>query len=147
MTKVLMDVNQDIELKQIAYQEANNITRYLENYRFAMVRSRDQVVVGRLNLRIGTNEEVYLFGHIGYEVYEPFRGNHYALQACEIAFQFAKVVHQMNEWIITCNPDNFASRKTIERLSGRLIEICPVPKDSEMYIKGDREKCIFVINR
>lgn len=46
--------------------------------------------------------------------------------------------------IITCNPDNWASRKTCERLGGTLAEIAELPEDAPMRLeRGGTEKCIF----
>lgn len=45
-----------------------------------------------------------------------------------------------------CNPDNAASRRTIERLGGKLVEIVRVPVNSELYEIGDRESCRFRVD-
>ena len=39
--------------------------------------------VGRISLRMGESPCVYYFGHIGYHVDPPYRGNHYARRACQ----------------------------------------------------------------
>ena len=44
--------------------------------------------------------------------------------------------------IITCNPDNLPSRRTLERLGGDLLEIVDLPPDNDMYQRGERQKCI-----
>ena len=49
----------------------------------------------------------------------------------------------MKELIITCNPDNEASYKTLKKLNGDLVDIAQIPYDHELYEKGDRFKCIF----
>jgi tagatose 1,6-diphosphate aldolase len=46
---------------------------------------------------------------------------------------------------ITCNPDNWASRRTCERLGCHLADIVPVPSDHPLYLRGDREKCRYWI--
>ena len=82
-------------------------------------------------------------GHIGYSVYEKYRGHHYAAKACELLFLLAKK-HNMSYLYITCNPDNIPSRKTLEYLKGELLEIAELPEDSDMRVNyGDTEKCIF----
>lgn len=40
--------------------------------------------VGRISLRMGESPCVYYFGHIGYHVDPPYRGNHYARRACAL---------------------------------------------------------------
>ena len=44
---------------------------------------------------------------------------------------------------ITCNPDNFASRCTCERLGCKLVEIVRVPPGHTLYQRGEFEKCRY----
>jgi predicted acetyltransferase len=53
--------------------------------------------------------------------------------------------HDMKRLIITCNPDNYPSKKTIEDLGGVLKDIVDLPVGSELYEMGDRQKCIFEV--
>ena len=80
---------------------------------------------------------------IGYTVYPMYRGHHYALKACRLLFQLAKQKYGMNSLIITCNPDNLPSRRTLEALGGELKAIVDVPKEHYLYQYGDVQKCIF----
>lgn len=115
------------------------------SYRFDIVRLSDNVTVGRCSLRVGHNERLYYGGNIGYGIDEPYRGNHYAAKSCTLLFQLAKK-HDLGYVIITCNPDNLASRKTIERAGGRLLEIAELPPDNDMRAKGETHTCVFRIN-
>ena len=45
--------------------------------------------------------------------------------------------------IITCNPDNYQSRKTCEYAGGKLLEIVEVPEGNDMRERGETEKCIY----
>lgn len=45
--------------------------------------------------------------------------------------------------IITCNPDNYASRKTCEYVGGELPEIVEWPEENDMRKNGEFEKCIY----
>ena len=110
-------------------------------YHFAIVNS-EGVKVGGCDLRIGHNDKLYYGGNIGYHVDEQYRGNHYAGKACLLLFELARK-HGLEYVIITCNPDNYASRKTCEYAGGALLEIVPLPPDSDMWEKGETEKCIF----
>jgi tagatose 1,6-diphosphate aldolase len=51
--------------------------------------------------------------------------------------------HEMEKLIITCNPDNIASRKTCEYVGANLLEIVDVPEYNDMYQRGEKEKCIY----
>ena len=57
-------------------------------------------------------------------------------------FELAKM-HQLEYVIITCNPDNYASRKTCEYAGGKLLKIVELPEDNDMRQKDETEKCVF----
>lgn len=100
-------------------------------------------MAGGCNLRIGqtSNIELYL-GHIGYGVYPPARGRGYAARAVRLLMPLARRMGINPLWI-TCNPDNWASRRTCERAGGRLVNIVPLPPDHPMFERGERHKCRF----
>lgn len=99
--------------------------------------------MGRCDLRVGYNDNLYYGGHIGYAVDETYRGRHYAAKACKLLFELAKK-HGMEYLYITCDPDNLPSRKTCEYLKGELLEIAELPEDNDMRVRdGDIEKCVF----
>ncbi len=100
-------------------------------------------MAGGLSLRIGhtMNLETYI-GHIGYTVYPPARGNHYAERAVRLILPLAKR-HGMESLWITCNPENAASRRTCERLGAVMVDIVDLPMDHNLYQKGERKKCRF----
>jgi len=112
-------------------------------YVLRIIKHGSGAIVGQITLQVAHSDLVYYIGHIGYRIHETFRGNNYALKACHLMLELAKR-HNMHEIIITCNPDNMASRRTIEKLGGVLKEVVPVPEWHELYEKGDREKCVFV---
>ena len=64
--------------------------------------------MGRCALRIGYNDSLYYVGHIGYSVYEKYRGHHYAAKACKLLFLLAKklfVYHlQSRQYSVQKNP-------------------------------------------
>ena len=99
--------------------------------------------MGTCDLRVGYREGLYYGGHIGYAVDEPFRGRHYAAKACRLLFLLAER-HGMDHLFITCDPDNFASRRTCEILGGELLEIAELPEDNDMRVNdGDTHKCVY----
>lgn len=99
--------------------------------------------VGKCDLRLKNDGFMYYYGNVGYNIKESYRGHHYAYYACKILFKIAKEEFGLKELIITCNPDNDASYKTLKRLGGKLVETAQIPYDHELYEKGDRFKCIF----
>ena len=100
-------------------------------------------IAGGINLRIGrtTNLELYL-GHMGYNVFPPARGRHYARRAVRLLLPLARR-HALSPLWITCNPDNVASRRTCEIAGGRLVEVVPLPMDHALRARGEREKCRY----
>lgn len=101
---------------------------------------------GSISLRLGRTRDLELyFGHIGYHVYPPARGRHYAARSCRLLLGLARAHGFASLWI-TCNPDNIASRRTCERLGGVLVEIVPVPPENALYSQGDREKCRYRVD-
>lgn len=117
---------------------------WLPAYHFAVC-DKSGAEMGVCDLRIGHNQKTYYGGNIGYRIHEPYRGHHYAAKACLLLFELAKR-HGMEHLIITCNPDNYASRKTCEYVGGRLIEVVTLPEDNDMRVEnGETEKCIYQV--
>lgn len=101
--------------------------------------------IGGISLRIGSNREIDMFtGNIGYHVYPPARGHHYAERACRLVLPIARR-HGMEQMWITCNPDNIASRRTCERLGATLVEIVAIPKDHPFQSRGETAKCRYLL--
>ena len=102
-------------------------------------------LAGGIGLRIGNNPEIERYsGNIGYHVYPPARGHHFAERACRLLLPLARR-HGMDRLWITCNPDNAASRRTCERLGARFVDIVPIPPDHPFRLRGETAKCRFVI--
>ena len=124
----------DIRLTLEKTVEGDADKGWVPAYHFAILNS-EGIKVGVCDLRIGHNDKLYYGGNIGYRVDEPYRGNHYAGKACLLLFNLARK-HDLKYVIITCNPDNYASRKTCEYAGGKLL-------DNDMRERGETEKCIF----
>ena len=131
----------DIRLTLEKTVEGDADKGWVPAYHFAILIS-EGIKVGVCDLRIGHNDKLYYGGNIGYRVDEPYRGNHYAGKACLLLFNLARK-HDLKYVIITCNPDNYASRKTCEYAGGKLLEIAELPPDNDMRERGETEKCIF----
>jgi len=115
---------------------------WVPSYRYEMWPLSGDTVLGTIDIRIGDNENIFYAGHIGYRVHEPYRGHHFAEKACRLIVRIARA-HGMKQVVITCNPDNPASKRTIERLGARLEGIYDIPPHNELYHYGDRQKCRF----
>lgn len=81
----------------------------------------DGVDVGHINFRVGNTEHIQLYaGHIGFQIEEALRGHGYALQACRAIAPLVRTVYK--SVLITCDPENVASRRTIERLGAEFVD-------------------------
>lgn len=100
--------------------------------------------LGVCDFRVGYHENLYFGGHIGYRVFPEYRGNHYAGKACLLLFQLARR-HHMEYLYITCNPENYPSKKTCEYAGGVLLETAVLPEGNDMRARGEFEKCIYKI--
>lgn len=132
----------EISLKLDRFSEEDKAKGYVPAYHFIITDGAGNDA-GVCDLRIGHNEKLYYGGNIGYRVEEPYRGHHYAGKAVKLLLKLAKK-HELGYVIITCNPDNIASKKTCEYAGGELLEIAELPEDNDMRIeKGETEKCIY----
>ena len=95
--------------------------------------------VGHINFRVGDTEHIRLYaGHIGYAVLESFRGHRYAFQACRALAPFVRLLYA--SVIITSDPDNHASLRTIARLGATFIDEVAVPPHDPHFRGGSRMK-------
>lgn len=115
---------------------------YVPAYYYFMYERHGSEPVGYIDLRIGSNENTHYGGNIGYRVEEAYRGHGYAGRACQLLIPLA-LAHDMRTLRITCNPDNLASRRTIEKLGAELLEIVNLPPHNELYQRGEPVKCLF----
>jgi predicted acetyltransferase len=102
--------------------EAQFLASALE-YRFAIHQRADDLRVGRIHLRI-TDDPLILraLGHSGDAVDEAHRRNGYATRAIRLVVGLAGVCAVTPLWVLI-EPDNVASRKSVERVGFDLVDI------------------------
>ncbi len=137
------DFLQNGEIQLVLEKTVNGDTErnWVPAYHFAIC-DLNGTKIGMCDLRVGYNDNLYFGGHIGYTVFPEYRGNHYAGKACLLLFQLARK-HGMEYLYITCNPDNYASKKTCEYAGGSLLETAVLPEGNDMRDNGALEKCIY----
>lgn len=133
--------NGTITLKLVHKSKGTSDGKWLPSYVYDIICNEDRKVVGRCDLRIGMNDYMYYMGNIGYVIYLPYRGHHYAAMATMLLFDIAKPF--MEECIITCNPDNIASLRTCELSGCEFVEEVMVPEDHELIQQGEYTKRIY----
>jgi tagatose 1,6-diphosphate aldolase len=135
--------DRELEIVLAECRPANPLRRFAPAYVFELCVGGGRV--GAVEFRVGRSMELERYGgHFGYSVDPPFRGNHYAERGVRALLPFARR-HGFEMVWITCNPENLASRRTCERLGGRLVEIVALPTDSDQFLRGEREKCRYLI--
>lgn len=133
----------EIELRLAKDVAADPTRNWLRTLHYDIVVVDTEVVVGRIEMRIGYTYDVEHYGgHLGYYIKPEARGNHFAARACKLLKAVAREFGMDALWI-TCSPENDASRKTCELIGARLIEIVNLPADNDQYLKGHRQKCRY----
>jgi predicted acetyltransferase len=91
-----------------------------------------------------TDHIMFYAGNLGYKVNPAYRGRRFAARAIQLLLPIARH-HGMSELWIRCNPENCASRKTCEHAGAELIEIIDVPPGNNLYDRGDRLNCRYLL--
>jgi predicted acetyltransferase len=136
-------IDGDLQLVLEEANPANPAKGFVPEYRFKMILADQEKKVGGINLRVGDTERLIKYsGHIGYGVELEHRGHHYAARSVRLLLPLARS-HGLQTLWITCNPDNAASKRTCELAGAEFIEIVDVPEDTDIYRRGERQKCRY----
>jgi predicted acetyltransferase len=130
-------------LRLVLSDIAEHIYHKVPTFFLRMVFSPTGAAIGQINLRVGSTPHIERYaGHIGYSVYEAYRGQHYAARSVMLLVPLARRVGLDPLWI-TCDPENVASRRSLEIAGAELVEIVDVPKDCIIWQAGHPRKCRF----
>jgi predicted acetyltransferase len=138
------DVLQDSDLRVVLVecQPAETNAWHVPAYLFRLQMDSGEYI-GRIRLRVGWNDAIIKYaGQIGYAVEPAFRGRRYAERACRLILPLARR-HGLDPLWITCQPDNVASRRTLERLGAHCIGIFDVPDAYPLDAGLERKKMCF----
>lgn len=113
-------------------------------YFFRMMCESRVEELGTINLRIGSTEHLERYaGHIGYGVHAAHRGHHYAARSVVLLLPLARR-HELDPLWITCDPENMASRRSLEIAGAEFVEIVDVPEDCGIRKYGGKlRKCRY----
>lgn len=117
--------------------------KFGDNYDFMIAPHGRRREAGRISVRLGESACVYYFGHIGYHVDPPYRGQHFARRACTLLVPLMRRYGKRSV-VITTDPDNWASRKTCEGLGCVLERTVTVPEDIRRRWEISRVKCRYL---
>jgi tagatose 1,6-diphosphate aldolase len=139
-------IDGDLELVLVKKHPGDPGQNYVPVYKFKMTLAGQSAEVGAIELRVGDTDHIVLYaGHLGYRVNPEHRGHRYAARACRLLLPLARK-HGLKKLWITCNPDNVASRRTCELAGAELVEIVDLPSGTDMYQRGERQKCRYRID-
>lgn len=114
-------IDGDLELRFLEKRKVTILKSCVWESVFEMYLLDTNQKIGAIKLRSKLTSELREYGgHIEYEVSKKFRGNNYAARSCVLLFPLMKKM-KVNPIIITCDPANIASIKTIENIGGKLI--------------------------
>lgn len=99
-------------------EEADKVGKVCENYNIAL--AGEKRFIGHVRVTYDEMSDNFL-GNIGYELNREFRGNGYMLQALEI-LKRPMLESGLERPIITVDPKNRASVRTIEKFGGKKLD-------------------------
>ena len=111
---------------------------------FRMMSDSTEEEVGTINLRVGSNAHLERYaGHIGYGVHPRHRGHHFAARSVILLQPVARRLGLDPLWITT-DPENRASRRSLELAGAEFEEIVDVPLDCGIRKYGGKaRKCRY----
>lgn len=134
---------------ELVFSERKRVTAPDNNlfaYHFKMKNKKSGDEMGEINIKAGYNENIINYrGNIGFTVYKNYRGHHYSGRSCILLIPVIKFL-KLNPIWITCNIDNHASRKNIEKIGAVYIETTTISETSpyfQYYPVGARKKLKF----
>ena len=142
MVRTLRD--EELRLELVSY-EVNAVHR-VPTWSFRMVQAESGEELGTIRLRVGDSRHVVMYaGHVGYGVDERHRGHRYAERALRLLLPVARRLGLDPLWV-TCDPENVASRRTLERMGAEFVEAVDVPEDCVIFQSGHPRKCRYRID-
>ena len=116
-------------------EKPDNTLLGVQTSTYVVVKESDASVVGCIELRHTLNESLAISGgHIGYRVVPLERRKGYATKMLKLMLTIAKKAG-IKRVLLTCDVDNIASLKTIEKCGGVREQEAPFVLDGEQYYK------------
>lgn len=131
----------DLQLQFLRF--AQHPVHRVATYFFSMVHAQTGEELGNINLRVNSAPHIERYaGQVGFSVHEAHRGHRYAARSVSLLVSIAKELGFARLWI-TCDPENVASRRTLELAGAELIETVDVPSDCIIFQSGHLRKCRY----
>lgn len=150
MTKKIVDyftlnspMGIQLRLERHYYSLYNN--GEIENYMYSIWNVNTKSQIGFCDLRLGDAQDLFYLGNIGYNVFLHHRGHGYAKIATKLLLTLSKKLG-INQLVITCDPQNIASKKTIIYCGGVYIDTVNVPAYDPLFLQCEYIKDRFLID-
>lgn len=117
----------------------------IENYMYSIWHADKHIQLGFCDLRIGDPDDLYWLGNIGYNIFLHQRGYGYASLATKLLLELARKLG-LSKVIITCDPNNIASKKTIIKCGGEYIDTVNVPAYDPLFLQEEYVKERYLFN-
>jgi predicted acetyltransferase len=135
----LVDSELRLTLTEFAYHDIHKVP----TYHFRMMHSLTNLEMGGIRLRVGSTPHIERYaGHIGYNVLPRHRGHRYAARSVNLLVPFSRRLGLDPLWI-TCDPQNHASRRSLELAGAQFVEIVDVPLNCVIRQTGHPRKCRY----
>jgi len=132
----------EIQLSLSEAMPTNIEKQTVPEYKFNIFKNNSDIKIGEIGFRVCLTPQLSKFGgHIGYMIYESYRGHHYAEKAFSLLLNFIKK-HRLTKLLITCGTNNLPSIRTIERMGAKLLKI----EEAETDQKIMRPTCYYILN-
>jgi tagatose 1,6-diphosphate aldolase len=136
---------EDADLTLQLTELAPHVVHRVPTWHFRMLHSRTGEELGGINLRIGSTPHIERYaGHIGFTVHPAHRGHRYAARSVRLLMPVAEQLGFETIWM-TCDPENAASRRSLELAGAHLVEIVDVPEDCIIHRSGHKKKCRYLL--
>jgi len=133
--------DRDLQLQFLRF--AQHPVHRVATYFFHMVHAQTGEELGNINLRVSSIPHIERYaGHVGFSVHEAHRGQGYAARSVALLVPIAKELGFASLWI-TCDPENAASRRTLELAGAEFMETVDVPSDCIIFQSGHLRKCRY----
>lgn len=132
----LRDNEIDLELIEYGFQAIHRVPAY----QFRIVHLTTGEELGTIRLRVGSSPHIERYaGHIGYTVHPQHRGHRYAAKSLRLILPLAQQLEIDPLWI-TCDPDNIASRRTLDLVGAEFVDTVEVPPECTIHKSGHPQK-------
>lgn len=127
----------EVDLILNKYCEAIPEKKWVPKFVYHIVLHNSNTIIGECEARIGTSDNLFFNGHIGYAINPEYRGHGYAGKAVKLLLSVCKD-NGLEKIYITNTPENKNSRRVCEKLDAKHLGVYELPQDNPMRIEDGK---------